>query len=269
MKTEPLPRVIYRAHAQDEGPLEPSMMTGGWRWDDYRRPARFHMLYTADSATGALIEKLQRFRGGDDEAIAILAKVTENAPDPVRLQHNLIPASILRAIAISELRVQDDSARVIDPLDLTTIHELHALAPRHAVEGFQAPPSRRDRIADALAEVRRRALPMFRGVRREIPKLPKPADLIGSDYALPQRASVIIFESHRDVAGIVSLSSLDNPRSSAGRQHLNFNLYRDVPENGSGLRAYVRRQRTELVVNAYNGELDTALLYLGARPELP
>jgi len=281
MKTEGLPRAIYRAHAEDVGPLEPSAMTGGWRWDDYRRPPRFHVLYAADSPTGALIEKLQRFRGGDGEAVKILADVTENSPDPVILSHNVVPASILRAIAVSELRVHDEAAQLVDPLELTTINELHAIAASYGVEGFHVARSRRDRIATLLVELRKGLLPMLRGLPRSIrwlrpwlldlsqdtPKLPKPGDFIGSDYSLSQRASVIIFESRRDVVGIVSLSSLDNPRNPSGRQHLNFNLFRDLPQNGGALRAYIVRQGTELVVNEYHHELDAALLYLGARPE--
>ena len=72
MKMRALPETLFRAHANQDGPTDPATLTGGYRYDDFRKPPAFHVLYTGDSVEGCFIEKLQRYRGSDDEAFAIL-----------------------------------------------------------------------------------------------------------------------------------------------------------------------------------------------------
>jgi hypothetical protein len=242
----PLPGRLFRAHHTAQSPVGPSEKTGGYRWDDYRRQPRFHVLYTADSAVGALIEKLQRYAGSDEEAWAILAAqadVEDRVPPP---QRNTVPVSVVRETAVSRLRVGDPDVVVVDPCDLATLHEIFNLAESHGVQDFCA--------------------------AGESKRCPRPGDLLGSDHGLARRASVVVFESNpmisdgtSVVAGLVSRSSLDNPASND--VHLNYNLYRETPENGSAPRIYLDREYTETVVPGFRSELETALAHLSAAPE--
>jgi hypothetical protein len=238
MKRVNLPALLFRAHSNDVDPLEPSTKSGGYRWDDFRPEStrRFHVLYTGDSIEGCFIERLQPFSGGDDDARAILANIVEDDLDPAALlPKNVVPVSVLRGLAASALEVADPTQSVVDPFDVPTLGSLHSLAERLNIAG--------------------------------VPSQLKAGDLLGVEYAIPQRISTVIFELFNDACGIVSRSALDNPRTE--RPHTNFNLYRDLPENGGTTRAEVRRSHTSLALSKYSGELQAALTHLNATPAFP
>jgi hypothetical protein len=167
VRREPLPRVIYRAHPTGVDPLEPSIKSGAYRWDDFRPEGerRFHMLYTADAVESCFAEKLQAFACGDDEAHAILASIVEDEPDAVALPpRNVVGARVLRELAASTLEVLDQ-AFVVDPFDVSTLRALPELARRLGVDASRKPsraatspaPATTCRGASLLSSTRRPA----------------------------------------------------------------------------------------------------------------
>ena len=101
MKLEPLPQFVFRAHGNDRDALSSSTKSGTYRWDDFRPDGerRFDVLYTGDSVEGCLIEVLQRFRGSDEEAFAILAAIDDAPKDtvPAPRQNRVLVKSGIRA----------------------------------------------------------------------------------------------------------------------------------------------------------------------------
>lgn len=155
-----------------------SELSGGWRWDDFRsdEERRFHVLYTAESAVGALIEKFQRFANDNAEALALKVDGDDSLPE---LPQRTVPASVLRGTVITTIAVLDPMATVVDPFDHETLLTLAAIA---------------------------------RGLKITLPQPMKAGDLGTGAYDVCQRVSAIIHDTS-DAAGIVSRSSLDNPRS--------------------------------------------------------
>lgn len=235
MKLVPIPEILFRAHPTSDDCLTPSQQTGGWRWDDSRVAAvRFHVLYTADSIIGALIEKLQRFGSDDEEAFALLTAFAGEPDDVPPPRQRIVPASVLREVAITQLHVLDPTQRVADPFDYTSLQAIAEIARQRGIAGIPLPL--------------------------------KAGDLGGTDYAVSQRVSVIIHDEFA-AAGIVSRSSLDNPRDET--IHSNYNLYRNLPADGGDLRVPLRRGSTALAVAAQRDELTAAFTHLGVEPELP
>ena len=233
MIRRPLPDTLYRAHANADGPLDPSSATGGYRYDDFRVPAQFHVLYTGDSIEGCFIEKLQRYRGSDPEADDILKAIEHSDGDiAVIPTPNQVPAAVLRNLAGSVLRVVDVTQQVVQIDDLKSIMALREIGEKMGID---------------------------------LPDL-KPGDVLRTDYTVSQRLSVVIYEAHL-ASGSASRSSLDSP--SAPLIHANFNLYRDTPENGSTIFAPVERVETHRALDHYRTELAAAIAHLGAAPALP
>jgi len=238
MKRSALPEILYRAHANAVAPMEIPPATGGYRFDDFRRPAQFYVLYTGGSIEGCFIEKLQKYRGNDPDADLILASIKHAPEDPPRIPPaNAVPAKILRDLAASTLRVMDPTAEVVE---LTAMETLNTLVESGAAIGIHIPR-------------------------------PKPADFLKTGYRLSQRASAIIHDTTigaPSVAGLVSRSSLDD-FAVANPLHLNYNLYRKTPVAGGDLRAPLDRVRTARALDEYRAELEAALGHLQAAPALP
>jgi hypothetical protein len=233
MIKRPPPEALYRAHANTEGPLDPSSVTGGYRYDDFRVPAQFHVLYTGDSVEGCLIEKLQRYRGSDAEAYNILNAIKHSDGDTAVIPTpNQIPAAVLRNLAASVLRVMDVTRQVVQIDDLKSIMTLRDIGKEMGID---------------------------------LPDL-KPGDVLRTEYTVSQRLSVIIYEAHL-APGSASRSSLDSP--SASLVHTNLNLYRDTPESGSEIYVPVERVETHRALDRYRSELAAAIAHLGAVPALP
>ena len=234
MQRRRLPERIFRAHANSDGPLDPSPVTGGWRFDDFRVPPHFHVIYTGDSVEGCFIEKFQRFRGSDDEAQRILTEIEHSNGDPIVIPScNEIPAPLLRNLAASSLRVLDVTSEAVQIDALESVMEARTIGQRLGID---------------------------------LPEL-KPGDVLHSDYDVSRRLSTIVFES-QDVAGTASRSSLDDP-SDTTCVHTNFNLFRQTPENGSELRVHLERVETYRALDHYVDELEAALMHLHAKPALP
>jgi hypothetical protein len=233
VKQRSLPEVLFRAHSNAEDPLAPSPVAGGGRFDDYEVPPRFHILYTGDSVVGCLIEKLQRFGASDPEAFAILRDIRRDdglaPPDPPGKQ---VPATLLRRLAVSSLRVRDVTQHVVEIDTLESISELRKQG---------------------------------QTLRIEVPDL-KPGDVLRKSHDDSRKLSVIVFLSH-DFAGTSSRSSLDDSQSRD--VHINFNLYRAIPEEGSAVRCGLDRIDTHRVLDRYRDELEAAMRHLGVRPALP
>lgn len=231
MRRRPVPQYLFRAHANTEGPMDASSSTGTWRFDDFRTPAQFHVLYTGDSVEGCFIEKLQRFRGSDNEAREILASIDgDDSLPPV----NTIPAQLLRNLAASSLRVIDVAQDIIQIDALESIMELRELGAK---------------------------------IRIDLPDL-KPADVLQSNYDYSRRLSVIVFETQPTSIGSASRSSLDSP-SDTSTVHTNFNLFRETPERGSEIRLRLERLETGRALDRYRPELEAAIAFLQATPALP
>ena len=238
MKRSVLPELLYRAHANAVAPMAIPSMTGGYRFDDFRRPPKFYVLYTGGSIEGCFIEKLQKYRGDDPDADLILASIKHAPGDPPKIPPpNCVPAKVLRDLAASTLRVMDPTAEVVE---LTAMETLNALPQKGADVGIHIP-------------------------------LPKPGDFLKTGYRVSQRASAIIHDTSSAtsaVVGVVSRSSLDD-FGSADRIHLNYNLYRKTPAQGGALRLALDRVRTARALDEYLGELEAALRHLQATPALP
>lgn len=233
MITRRLPEILYRAHANDEGPLDPSSATGGYRYDDFRVPPQFHVLYTGDSVEGCFIEKLQRYRGSDPEARAVLEAIEHVDGDvPLIPKANEIPAGLLRKLAASVLRVLDVTQTVVQIDDLKSIMALRDIGTTMGID---------------------------------LPDL-KPGDVLHSGYDVSQRLSVVVFDAQL-APGSAARSSLDSPSDPA--VHTNFNLYRETPERGSAIRVPIERVETHRALDRYRAELTAAIMHLGAVPALP
>lgn len=235
MKRVPLAAMLLRAHPADADALAPADVSGGWRWDDYRPDdeRRFHVLYTADSAEGALIEKFQKFPNDNAEAQALEALIDglDSVPEvPTRT----VPASVLRSTAIATIAVLDPTASVVDPFDHDTLQEFAAIAAHHNID--------------------------------KVPNLMKPGDLGTAAYDTCQRVAAIIHDV-TDAAGIVSRSSLDNPRDET--VHTNYSLFRALPLAGAALRVDLRRTKMSLVLEDHLDALLAACAHLGVKPGLP
>ncbi len=232
MKRVPLAAWLVRAHPADADALAVSELSGGWRWDDFRsdEERRFHVLYTAESAEGALIEKFQRFANDNAEALALQVDGDDSLPE---LPQRTVPASVLRGTVITTIAVIDPMATVADPFDHDTLL--------------------------ALAEI-------ARSLKISLPNPMKAGDLGTGAYDVCQRVSAIIHDTS-DAVGIVSRSSLDNPRSEV--VHTNYSLFRALPRDGSALRVGLRRTKTSPILEDYPTELLAACRHLGIEPGLP
>lgn len=237
MKISVLPELLYRAHSNAYAPLS-LFLTTHYRFDDFRRPPQFCILYTGGTIEGCFIEKIQKYRGSDPDANLILASIRHASGDPPKIPPtNCVPAKVLRDMAASTLRVLDTTAEVVE---LTAIETLNALPEKGNILGIHIPIS-------------------------------KPADFLKTGYRLSQRASAIIHDatlSMPKIAGIISRSSLDD-FASADHIHLNYNLYRKTPTNGGDLRVPLDRIRTVRALDEYRDELSRALQHLQATPALP
>jgi hypothetical protein len=226
-----IPDVIFRAHWNDVDPLAPSLRTGGYRWDDFRPEPQFHVLYTGDSVEGCFIEKLQKYAAGHEETNKLLADLgNEDGKTP---QPNTVPASVLHSLAASALEVLDLSHSVAEPFDVRSLAEISNLGAQMDIG---------------------------------LPNPLKAGHLATTDYTIPQRISVIVFEQTH-AAGIVSRSSLDDPLSD--KIHRNYNLYRALPELGAETRVPLRRIETRPAMPAFVTDLRAAFGLLGASPALP
>jgi hypothetical protein len=236
----PVPKYLFRAHGSDTTALQPSTHSGAFRWDDPRPhdAKRFHVLYTADSITGALIEKLQVQTASDAEALAILDSIADDEPDGIEVQRHEVPESTISRIVITTLHVLNTNAQVVDPFDVST------LALLQTVLFPQTEP-----------------LPITRKSRL------KSGDLLGIGYKIPQRISQYFYDTRPDAVGIVSRSSLDNPLDTI--MHVNYNLWRETPQNGSALRLALAAENTAAVTSSYVGELKAALQHLGSQSSMP
>ncbi len=236
MKRVPLPETLFRSHPSSADALAPFELSGGWRWDDYRAGdrRRFHVLYTAESVTGALIETLQKYATTDKEALALFALFADDEEDTVPPPApGVVPASVLRGIAITSIVVLDPTAQAVDPFDLESLREIAAIA-----------------IADGIDK---------------IPETLKVGDLGTSGYDVCQRAAAIIHDV-TNAAGIVSRSALDNPRDA--EIHANYSLFRATPREGSALRVSLRRGSVQLALDEYRVELAAAFAHLRVVPEI-
>lgn len=236
MHTRPLPELVYRAHANTEGPLDPSPATGYYRYDDPRKSAaQFHVLYTGDTVEGCFIEKLQRYRGSDSDALAILKEIEHFDDAAVMPTPDVIPADVLRNLAASVLRFLDVTRHVVQIDDAGNIAELQQIG---LAMGLDLP---KDRVL-------------------------KPGDVLHSDYHIAQCLSVVIFEVLKMV-GSAARSSLDSP--SHPIVHTNFNLFRRTPAEGSDPLVPIERVETHRALDHYRTELQSAIAYLNASPALP
>jgi RES domain-containing protein len=232
VKKQLVPERLFRAHSNADGPLAASTATGGGRFDDYRVPPRFHVLYTGESVVGCLIEKLQRFSVSDPEALAVLRDIQhdDDLVSPVPLE-NQVPASLLCRLAVSSLRVLDITQYVVQVDAFESISELRTLG---------------------------------KTLEIELPEM-KPGDVLHKCHEDSRKLSVIVFET-QNVAGTSSRSSLDDPQSVD--VHVNFNLYRRTPEEGSAVRCSLDSIDTHRVLDEYRDEVEAAMRHLGVSPAL-